>query len=40
MLRWFQEGKGFTPENNARLSQVKAKIEVVADHGDMEKLRT
>jgi hypothetical protein len=39
MPKRFQERKGFTPEDSAKLSQVKAKIEVVADYADMEKVR-
>ncbi len=39
IMKHFEEGKGFAPEDSAKLSLVKAKIEIVADYADMEKVR-
>jgi hypothetical protein len=39
IMKRFEEGKGFSVEDSANLSRVKAKIEVVADYADMEKVR-
>jgi hypothetical protein len=33
------EGKQLAPEDLARLSKVKAKLEIIGDYADMEKLR-
>jgi hypothetical protein len=34
------EGKALAPEDLAKLSKVKAKIEIVGDYADMEKFRS
>jgi hypothetical protein len=33
------EGKELAPDDLAKLSKVKAKIEIVGDYADMEKVR-
>jgi hypothetical protein len=40
VMKEFETGSGaFTQDQLAQLSKVKAKIEFVADHADMEKVR-
>ena len=38
-MKKLSEGKQLAPDDLAKLSKIKAKIEIVGDYGDMEKVR-
>jgi hypothetical protein len=38
-MKKLSEGKELAPDDLAKLSKVKAKIEIVGDYEDMEKVR-
>jgi hypothetical protein len=39
IMKRLSEGKELAPDDLAKLSKVKAKIEIVGDYADMEKVR-
>jgi hypothetical protein len=39
IMKKLSEGKELVPDDVAKLSKVKAKIEIVGDYADMEKVR-
>jgi hypothetical protein len=39
IIKKLSEGKQFAPDDLAKLSRVKAKLEIVGDYEDMEKVR-
>jgi hypothetical protein len=39
ILKKLSEGKELAPDDLAKLSKVKAKLEIIGDYADMEKVR-
>ncbi len=39
IMKNFDAGAGLTPDQTNQLTKVKAKVEIVGDYGDMEKVR-
>jgi hypothetical protein len=39
IMRKLSEGKELVPDDLAKLSKVKAKLEIIGDYADMEKVR-
>jgi hypothetical protein len=39
IMKNFDAGTGLTPDQTNQLTKVKAKVEIIGDYADMEKLR-
>jgi hypothetical protein len=39
IMKKLSEGKTLAPDDLAKLSKVKAKLEIIGDYADMEKVR-
>jgi hypothetical protein len=39
IMKAFEQGAGITPEHTDKLTKVKARIEVIGDYADMEKVQ-
>jgi len=39
VMKKLEEGKQLTPDDLAKLSKVKAKLEIIGDYADIEKVR-